>query len=87
MPEKQTALTPLSVLMWRPYRQEKLAGDLLSEYLGHANYETTKIYAYAGTEMKRLAVAKADALRDRMPPPVPLWADDEETIRILAGLR
>ena len=26
---------------------------LLSEYLGHANVETTKIYAYADTEMKR----------------------------------
>ena len=35
---------------------------LLSEYLGHVNYETTKIYAYADTEMKRLAVAKADVL-------------------------
>jgi site-specific recombinase XerD len=60
---------------------------LLSEYLGHVNYETTKIYAYADTEMKRLAVAKADILRDGMPPPVPLWTNDEETIRILSGLR
>jgi site-specific recombinase XerD len=59
---------------------------LLSEYLGHVNYETTKIYAYADTEMKRLAVAKADALRDGMPPPEPLWSDDEETILRLSGL-
>jgi integrase len=60
---------------------------LLSEYLGHANYETTKIYAYADTEMKRIAIAKADVLRDGMPPPVPLWTDDEETILLLSGLR
>jgi site-specific recombinase XerD len=59
---------------------------LLSEYLGHVNYETTKIYAFADTEMKRLAVAKADVLRDGMPPPEPLWADDEDTILRLSGL-
>ena len=60
---------------------------LLSEFLGHANYETTKIYAYADTEMKRLAVEKADVLRDGMPPPAPLWSDDDETILMLSGLR
>ena len=60
---------------------------LLSELLGHANYETTKIYAYADSEMKRLAVAKADVLRDGMPPPEPLWTDDEEIILKLSGLR
>ena len=59
---------------------------LLSEYLGHVNYETTKIYAYADTEMKRLAVAKADVLRNGMPPPEPVWADDEEIILKLSGL-
>jgi site-specific recombinase XerD len=60
---------------------------LLSEFLGHANYETTKIYAYADTEMKRQAVAKADILRDGMPPPEPLWTDDEDMILKLSGLR
>ena len=60
---------------------------LLSEFLGHASYETTKIYAYADTEMKRLAIEKADVLRDGMPPPVQLWADDDETLLVLAGLR
>ena len=60
---------------------------LLSEYLGHVSYETTKIYAYADTEMKRLAVAKADALRDGMPPPEALWTNDEDLILKLSGLR
>jgi hypothetical protein len=60
---------------------------LLSEYLGHANYETTKIYAYADTEMKRMAIAKADMLRDGMPPPTPIWTDDENMILKLSGLR
>ena len=32
---------------------------LLSEWLGHANLETTMIYAYADTEMKRQAILKA----------------------------
>jgi len=68
------------------YRQG-MPVHLLSEYLGHANYETTKIYAYADTEMKRLAVAKADVLRDGMPSPKPLWVDDEEMIYKLSGLR
>jgi len=60
---------------------------LLSEFLGHANFETTKVYAFADTEMKRLAVEKADVLREGMPSPVPLWTDDDETILMLSGLR
>ena len=60
---------------------------LLSEFLGHANYESTKIYAFADTEMKRLAIAKIDILRDGMPPPEALWADDEDMILKLSGLR
>jgi site-specific recombinase XerD len=60
---------------------------LLSEFLGHANYETTKVYAYADIEMKRLAIAKVDILRDGTPPPEPLWSDDEDLILKLSGLR
>ena len=60
---------------------------LLSEFLGHVNYESTKVYAYADTEMKRLAIAKVDILRDGMPPPEPLWTDDEELILKLSGLQ
>lgn len=32
---------------------------MLSEFLGHEDPETTLIYAYADTEMKRQAVEKA----------------------------
>ena len=60
---------------------------LLSEFLGHANYESTKIYAYADTEMKRHAISKADILRDGMPPPEPLWTEDEDLILKLSGLQ
>lgn len=59
---------------------------LLSEFLGHASYESTKVYAYADTEMKRIAIEKADVLRDSMPPPEPLWTDDDDLILKLSGL-
>ena len=59
---------------------------LLSEYLGHASEETTKIYAYADTEMKRAAIDKADIVRNETPQSVPTWIDDEEMILKLSGL-
>lgn len=59
---------------------------LLSEYLGHASEETTKVYAYADTEMKRAAIDKADIVRKGAPPPVPVWVDDDEMILKLSGL-
>ena len=59
---------------------------LLSEYLGHASEETTKVYAYADTEMKRAAIDKADIARKVASPPVPVWVDDEEMILKLSGL-
>lgn len=59
---------------------------LLSEYLGHASEETTKIYAYADTEMKRAAIHKADIVRNGSTPPEPVWVDDEEMILKLSGL-
>jgi site-specific recombinase XerD len=60
---------------------------LLSQTLGHASEVTTRIYAFADTEMKREAMAKADALRGGNPPPPALWEDDEEMILTLAGLK
>ena len=33
--------------------------SLISQWLGHSNLETTLIYAYADTEMKRKAIDKA----------------------------
>ena len=32
---------------------------LVSQWLGHANLETTQVYAYADTEQKRVAIATA----------------------------
>jgi site-specific recombinase XerD len=59
---------------------------LLSEYLGHASEETTKIYAYADTEMKRAAIDKADIIRGETPQPSPVWENDEQMILKLSGL-
>lgn len=58
----------------------------LSQYLGHAQVETTMIYAYADTEMKRAAIQKADVVRKTKPVPDEIWADNEEMILKLSGL-
>lgn len=60
---------------------------LLSQYLGHAQVETTMIYAHADTEMKRAAIRKADAVRKSKSVPDEIWADNEEIILKLSGLR
>ena len=59
---------------------------LVSEYLGHINPETTKIYAYADAEMKRKALEKANALRPGVDK-APVWQDDEDMILRLSGLK
>lgn len=59
---------------------------LLSEFLGHASVETTKIYAYADTEMKRAAIDKADAISGKAPDIAPIWLNDDDMILKLAGL-
>lgn len=59
---------------------------LLSEFLGHTSVETTKIYAYADTEMKREAIGKADILRKSSLPVAPVWNNNEEMILRLSGL-
>jgi len=59
---------------------------LLSEYLGHADTQTTKVYAYADTEMKRKAMAKVDAVNKSAPEVTAIWDDDEEMILKLSGL-
>ena len=48
---------------------------LLSEYLGHASEETTKVYAYADTEMKRAAIDKADIVDVYKRQGIPLASD------------
>jgi len=63
---------------------------LISEWLGHANFETTLIYAHADTEIKRKAMEKA------IPEDTPLRKhinaerykiDNEDTLKQLCGLK
>lgn len=60
---------------------------LLSEFLGHSNINTTNIYAYADTEMKRAAIEKAIYPTAPTEDAQPLWVGDEEIILKLSGLR
>ncbi len=62
---------------------------LISEWLGHSNLETTLIYAYADTEMKRTAIEKATAANHPLrKTEVFNGADiDDETIKRLYGLK
>ena len=62
---------------------------LLSEWLGHAQLETTMIYAYADTEMKRDAIQKATGNHNPLMSSVqiPIWKGDDQIIRKLYGLK
>ena len=62
----------------------------VSQWLGHANLETTLMYAHADTEHKRIAIAAAT------PPDSPLYSKlnsarytvtDDDTLKRLTGLR
>ncbi len=60
---------------------------VLSEFLGHEDPETTLIYAYADTEMKRQAVEKAS---ECLPIPgikaeLPTWEDADIIGRLVRG--
>jgi integrase/recombinase XerD len=61
---------------------------LLSEWLGHAQLETTKIYANADTQMKRKAIEKATSSLNPLTQEqkVTSWQNDEELIKRLYGL-
>lgn len=59
---------------------------LITEWLGHADPETTLIYAHADTEMKRQALAKASGGGAANPPAIPMWHDREGIIERLCGL-
>jgi site-specific recombinase XerD len=60
---------------------------LLTEWLGHADPETTLVYAHADTEMKRQALEKASSTTSQNPVPAPLWHDREDIIQRLCGLK
>lgn len=60
---------------------------ILSEFLGHEDPETTLIYAYADTEMKRQAVEKAskDLLADDIMDDSPVWESQDIIDQLLRG--
>lgn len=66
--------------------QDGMPLTLLSEILGHAQIETTKIYAYADTSMKREAIQKATKDSNQNISDA-IWANDEEMIQKLVGLK
>ena len=61
---------------------------LISEWLGHSNIETTMIYAYADTEMKRAAIEKATDTNHPLRKTKEMIQEDfdELTIKRLYGL-
>lgn len=62
---------------------------LISEWLGHSNMETTLIYAYADTEMKRAAIEKATGANHPLCKQQALATDntDDDIIRTYYGLK
>lgn len=63
---------------------------LVAEWLGHAQLETSLIYAHADTEMKRKAIQKATSISNPVNTEYALpekWKDDEDLLRELYGLK
>ena len=63
---------------------------LISQWLGHAQFETTLIYAHADTEIKRKAIEQAipesDPLKELLNPER-YTVNDETLLKQLCGLR
>ena len=68
------------------FYREGMPRIMLAEYLGHADIQTTKIYASADTEMKRKAMIKANGSHNDAPEPLAIWEDNEDMILRLSGL-
>lgn len=60
--------------------------ELLSQFLGHTSVDTTRIYAYADTEMKRAALEKITSKEPDSKVPTAIWENDEDMILKLSGL-
>ena len=60
---------------------------MLTEWLGHADPETTLIYAHADTDMKRRALEKAGSTTNHSRLPTSIWHDNEDIIKRLCGLK
>lgn len=80
--------------MWRHSRalhlyRKGVPLPLISEWLGHSDIETTLIYAYADTEMKRTAMEKATDNNHPLCTKAPAASRDvdDDTIRHYCGLK
>jgi len=63
---------------------------LISQWLGHAQFKTTLIYAHADTEIKRKALEKAVPEDSSLKPYLDserFQTSDEELLKQLVGLR
>lgn len=65
--------------------QDGIPLAMISEFLGHAQIETTRIYAHADTEMKRKAIQQATNLANVTIPDAIWNIHDEEMMKILRG--
>lgn len=79
--------------LWRHSRamhlyQHGMDLTLISQWLGHANLETSLIYAHADTEQKRHAIEKSMGRKVTGGIDIPRYTvSDEETIKRLYGLK
>lgn len=79
--------------LWRHSRsmhlyQHGMDLTLISQWLGHANLETSLIYAHADTELKRLAIEKSMGRTVTGGVDIPRFTvSDEEMIKRLYGLK
>ena len=63
---------------------------LIAQWLGHADVNTTLVYAYADTEMKRNAISKATGMQGKIFDVCSadkFVIDDEDIVKRLYGLR
>lgn len=60
--------------------------ELLAQFMGHSSSESTRVYAYADTEMKRAALEKLDSNSAAQQNISCIWEDDEDMILRLSGL-
>lgn len=80
--------------LWRHSRamhlyQSGMDLTLVSQWLGHANLETTLIYAHADTEQKRKAIETATSMQNPLRDGnfARFCVDDDETLKRLYGLK
>jgi site-specific recombinase XerD len=89
VPPKVTPHTVRRTRAMQLYRQGMPLATL-AQWLGHEDPETTLVYARADTEMKRIAIEKAEAEGASVIHPVEeieaVWEDNEDMIKRLCGL-